>query len=98
MVIDKQKIEKYPVTIHNLVTHFGFPVELLRALSFDDMCSFFDLHGLYIGITSDPDGLFWVPEVCGVPFRVCSTRLEAQDVAIEECMHMMEEMINFEVK
>lgn len=98
MVIDKQIVEKYPVAVHNITTHFGFPVELLRALSFDDMCSFFDSHGLYIGITTDPDGLFWIPEICNVPFKVCSNRIEAQDVAIEECLKMMEEMINFEVK
>lgn len=98
MIITKEVIDKYPNSIEEFVKFIGLPISALHMILFHHFVNYFDNKGLFIGITCDPDGLFWIPEICSNPLKVCNSRKAAQDLAIKECFKMLEEMQQFEVK
>lgn len=97
-MITEETIDKYKNATQTFADHIGFPIEILHNLEFDQYTKYFDTKGLFIGITCDPDGIFWIAEVCSQPLGTCNSRESAQELAILECFKLMEEMVEFEVK
>lgn len=97
-MITEKTIDKYISSVNAFADYYGFPVEVIHNLDITKYLKYFDERGLFIGITCDADGLFWIPEICSVPLEVCNSRESAQERAIEECFKMLEEMIEFEIK
>jgi len=98
MIETKKLVELYPNAVEEFRQITGFPIEAIAYLGFEVYTDYFDNKGLFIGITCDADGIFWIPEVCSIPLHVSQSRIEAQDIAIEECFKMVENMTDFAVK
>ena len=97
-MIGKETIEKYPKSTQAYCQEQGLPLPMMDLIPFDRYVKHFDSQGLFIGITCDADGIFWIPEVCSVPLKVVKSREEAQQLVVEECFRMLEEMSEFEIK